>query len=123
MKPDIEKLREWLEKIRENTMQIIVEGKKDREALVKIGVDGERIIYLGMPPYRLAEELSGKTKKVIILTDLDEEGKKIYGDVKRNLNRLGVQVDTYFREGLFRYSELSHIEGAYRHFRNLGLVD
>ena len=122
-KEDIEELKKWLVKIRESQDYIVVEGKNDKIALVRLGVNPNLVVVFGMPPYELAEDLSRLTKKAIVLVDLDKEGKKIFANLRENLVRNGVQVDRYFRQGLFKFSELSHIEGAYTYFRNLGLVD
>ncbi len=120
---EVDKLKEWIKRLRSNKEHIIVEGYNDKKALVALGVKPDLIVVFGMPPYKLAEELAKVTKRVVLLVDLDKEGKKIYANLKENFVRNGVQVDTYFREALFRYSELSHIEGAQTYFRNLGLVD
>ncbi|MFC1723762.1 toprim domain-containing protein [Nanoarchaeota archaeon] len=123
MASDKEKMQEWLERLRKNQEYIIVEGSNDKKALVALGINPNLIIIFGTAPYKLAEDLSKITKKVVLLVDLDKEGKKIYANLKENLNRVGVQVDHYFRRMLFKYSELSHIEGAFTYFRNLGLVE
>ncbi len=121
---DKKKLQAWIERIRKTEEYVIVEGKNDKESLIRLGLEKERVITFGMPAYKLAELIAGKkAKKVIILTDLDKEGKKIYAKLKENLNRLGIQEDRYFRETLSKESRLSHIEGAYNYFRRLGLSE
>jgi len=120
---DKEKLKEWLERLRKNQEYIIVEGHNDKKALVKLGVNPNLIIIFSTAAYKLAEDLGRITHRAVILVDLDNEGKKIYATLKENLSRNGVQVDHYFRERLFKYSKLSHIEGAHTYFRNLGLIE
>jgi 5S rRNA maturation endonuclease (ribonuclease M5) len=109
-------LFDWLEKLKSSEKLIIVEGTKDKAALVKIGIDSERIFTINKPIFALAEGIAELSKQVIILTDLDEEGKKLYAELKRNLTRIGVEVDNYFREFLFRNTKLSHIEGIDTYF-------
>jgi len=116
-------MEEWLRRLRESQDYIVVEGINDKKALVALGVNPNLIVIFGMAPYKLAEDLGRITKRVVLLVDLDKEGKKIFSNLKENFERNGVQVDRYFREMLFKYSELSHIEGAFTYFRNLGLVD
>jgi 5S rRNA maturation endonuclease (ribonuclease M5) len=115
-------LLDWLDKLKSSEKLIIVEGTKDKAALVKLGVAEERIFTINKPIFALAEDLAEMSKKIIILTDLDEEGKKLYAELKRNLTRIGVEVDNYFREFLFRNSKLSHIEGIDTYFSKLSFV-
>lgn len=110
---------DWLEKLRASEKPIIVEGAKDRDALVSLGIPHHRIYPLNKAIFAFAEELAQHHKDAIILTDLDTEGKKLYANLKRNLARNGVLVDNFFREFLFRNSRLSHIEGIDTYFRNL----
>jgi 5S rRNA maturation endonuclease (ribonuclease M5) len=112
-------LLEWLEKLKSSPKHIIVEGKKDKAALINIGIPSDRITPLTKPLFAVAEDIAKHHKNAIILTDLDPEGKRLYMDLKRNLTRIGVQVDNKFREALFRLSKLSHIEGIDTYFKNL----
>ena len=106
----------WLEKLDASEKPIIVEGFKDRDALANLGIDRTRIFVLNKPIFAVAESIAMKTKKVIILTDLDEGGKRLYRKLKHDLTANGVEVDNYFREFLFRNSKLSHIEGIDTYF-------
>jgi 5S rRNA maturation endonuclease (ribonuclease M5) len=117
MKPYLE-LLDWLESLKASEKYIVVEGSKDKSALMKLGIDEERIVTLRRPAYAIAELLATKTKDVIILTDLDPEGKKHYMRLKTNLTRVGIRVDNKFREALFRQSKLSHIEGIDTYFKH-----
>ncbi len=114
-----QELLEWLKKLKTSEKLIIVEGIKDKAALKKIGIPESRIIILTKPIFAVAEDIASQTKQAIILTDLDAEGKKLYANLKRNLTRIGVQVDNRFREFLFKNSRLSHIEGIDTYFNNL----
>lgn len=104
-----EKLMEWAEKLAESGKIIIVEGKKDREALESLGI--ENIITLKKPLYCIVEEVAEKSKGAVILTDFDKKGKELYGRLKKDLSRNGVKVDSHFREFLQKSTRLSHIEG------------
>jgi 5S rRNA maturation endonuclease (ribonuclease M5) len=85
---------------------VIVEGKKDLEALKKFGF--KRIITLKSPLYAVVESVS--EKEVLILTDLDKKGKELYGKLYRDLTRRGVRINNCLRELLFK-NRISHIEG------------
>jgi len=90
---------------------VIVEGKNDAATLEKLGF--EKIIILKKGPnYKTVESID--EKKVIILTDLDAEGKKVYYELKKNFDQRGVFVDNTLRELLFK-TELRQIEGLTRY--------
>jgi 5S rRNA maturation endonuclease (ribonuclease M5) len=91
---------------KEKSTLVIVEGKKDAAALRAVG--SQRIITLNKPLYEVAESIS--EKRVILLTDLDQEGKKIYSKLKKELDRHGVVVDDTLRDLLFK-TDLRQIEG------------
>lgn len=118
-KNDRDAMLGWLEKLKASDKIIIVEGIKDVNALVRLGIPRDRIRRLNKAAFAVAEELAKEHKEAIILTDLDKEGKKLYASLKTNLTRNGVKVDSFFREFLFRNSDLSHIEGIDTYFRNL----
>ena len=114
-----QELEEWLKKLKRSEKIMIVEGPNDKLALNNIGIPATQVQVLNDAVFAVAEKIAKKSKQVIILTDLDTEGKKLYSNLKRDLNRVGVHVDTYFREFLFRNSDLSHIEGIDTFFKNL----
>lgn len=97
---------EQLNKLRNKV--IIVEGIKDKKALEKYGI--AKVIVLNKPIFQLCEALS-EIEEVVILTDLDKEGKKLYSKIKENLTRNGIKIDDSFREFLFKNTELTQIEG------------
>ena len=103
-------LEEWLAGLREEDAPIVVEGPKDFSALEGFGI--RNVVTLSREPlYKVVEGIAASSKRVIILTDLDKEGKRLYSKLKQGFDRAGVQVDTVYREWLFRETELSHIEG------------
>ena len=110
-------LREVIEEIyrvieRDKDMLVIVEGKKDKKALEEVGF--KRVISLNKPFYELVESIN--EKRVLVLTDLDKEGKQIYSRLKKDLNKRGVHVDDKLRNLLFK-TELRQIEGL-THYLN-----
>lgn len=91
---------------------VVVEGKKDKEALEKSGVSGKSIFVLSKKPlFAVAEELAKDYSEAMILTDLDAEGKKLYGKLNTLLQQLGVKVDDSVRNFLFKNTKLRQIEG------------
>jgi len=101
-------ITEFIEKIKDKTT--IVEGKKDKSALEKLGFTD--IVTLSRKPiYKLIEEVAEKTKEAVILTDLDKEGKKLFGKLNSGLQDHGVKVDNRFRQFLFKETKLRQMEG------------
>lgn len=99
----------WIEDLKGADGLIIVEGKKDVRALNAFGITG--VYELAKPLYAVCEEVAARARRAIILTDLDREGKKLYGALNSGLSRMGVQVDARFREFLLRETKLRQIEG------------
>jgi len=110
MKNNIEELNKEISRLKNSKKLIIVEGKKDRIALEKLGI--KNIIELSKKPlFQIIEDISHKNKECIVLTDLDKKGKQLYGKLNSGLSRLGVKVNNRFREFLQKNTRLSHIEG------------
>lgn len=106
----MEDLDEWVEKINDDCSLIIVEGIKDKKALENMGVENEIKTLSKKPIFSIIEDVS-INKKAIILTDLDKEGKKLYGKLKDGLSKHGVVIDNKFREFLFSETKIRQIEG------------
>ncbi len=69
---------------------ILVEGKKDEEALRSLGIAG-RIVKISQMRYSdIYDEL--REEDVVILTDWDEEGERIKNELKRVLCKADVQI-------------------------------
>ena len=105
-----------LEKLKLSGKPIIVEGKKDKEALKKLGIT--KTFTIKEPLFKLCETISKKYNEVIILTDLDKEGKRLYSKLKENLERNGVKIDNSFRHFLFKETKLTQIEGLVTYIEN-----
>lgn len=101
-----------LQKLSKSSAAVIVEGRKDKSALENLGVGGSRIILLNKKPlFAVAEAVAEDYGEVAILTDLDAEGKKLYGLLNSLLQQLGVKVDNSLRNFLFKKTKLRQIEG------------
>ncbi|MBI3035915.1 toprim domain-containing protein [Candidatus Woesearchaeota archaeon] len=100
----------FINQLKDSNILVIVEGKKDKIALNKLGVTN--IIELNKKPlFHIVEEIADSNKECIILTDLDKEGKQLYSKLNSNLQKNGVRVDNKFRNFLFRHTKLRQIEG------------
>lgn len=104
-----------VQEIIDKGMLVIVEGKKDKKALEELGV--KRILVLDVR-YKTVEKVMNE-KEVVLLVDLDEEGKKIYHELKRELMRFGVNVDDRLRKFLFKNTKVRQIEGLARYLERI----
>ena len=107
----LRELEEWLDAFKKTDKAIVVEGRKDREALRQLGVKTEVIELNNRALYKVIESIADNHKRVIILTDLDRQGKRLYSILKSGLLERGVEVDNIFREFLFKKTRLRQIEG------------
>jgi len=118
MNKNLQELNEQISKLKNSDKLIIVEGKKDRIALEKLGI--KNITELSKKPlFQIMEDISDKNKECIILTDFDKKGKQLYGKLNSGLSRLGVKVNNRFREFLQKNTHLSHIEGLHTYIMKI----
>lgn len=123
MKHDSDKRRENILNNIEKSKDflIVVEGKKDKAAMQKLGFSKIFVINeTGKSLYEKIEEIErlaeGNTKgnkrknRVCILTDFDKKGKQLYLLIKRELGKKRVRLDNSLRV-CFLKSNVSHIEG------------
>lgn len=105
-------LKKQIEKFRDYVM--IVEGKKDTNALRLLGFEKVYMIHLpGIPLRERAEHIMlqlTKKEKICLLTDFDKKGKQLYHKLKPIFQELGANLDSTFR-GLLIKVNISHIEG------------
>jgi len=86
-----EELIKFLDKIKNEN--IIVEGKRDKKVLYSFGFKNVTTINHGL--YELAEKF--KNKQVIVLTDYDNEGRKIASKLYLFLQSVNCKVDNESR--------------------------
>ena len=109
-------LDEWINELQQTDQLILVEGEKDKAALNALSITNVLTVSK-TPIHKIIEEVVKRNKRVVILTDLDREGKKYYATLRHQLQKQGVKIDTTFREFLFKETTLSHIEGLTRYRR------
>lgn len=95
------------------TSPIIVEGKKDRNALQKLGLTGSIIIYnkgSSLPDF--CDWIVANYDQVIILTDWDRKGGTLCRRMRELLKgRVDYNID--FRQRLGKYAMVKTVEGLY----------
>jgi len=111
-----EKILEKLDKIRDSNKLVLVEGEKDKKALKKFDIINVKT--LKGPIFKFVEEVSCINEEVIILMDLDKEGKKLYSQMRKGFEMKGVKMDDEFREFLFKETKLRQIEGLDTYLKN-----
>ena len=101
-----------LDEIRQRDVVCLVEGKKDREALLSFNI--EKIVAINSrPKHEVIEDIitSYGNFEVAILTDLDHEGRKIYKRFNSGLQEHGVKIYKAFRDFSDQRTHLHQIEG------------
>ncbi len=95
---------------------IIVEGRKDVESLVGLGLHGTILpINNGIPLLDFCETITADHPRVILLLDWDRKGEGLMVRLRRTLAHLGAQVDTRHRDAIRRWvnAQLKDIESLY----------
>jgi 5S rRNA maturation endonuclease (ribonuclease M5) len=110
-------LEDWCDRLKGSGKTIIVEGPKDRTSLRSLGVLNKILVLNKKPLYAVVEE-AANSSDVVILTDLDREGKRLFGRLNSDLQRFGVRVDNSFRLFLFKHTKLRQIEGIKTYMQN-----
>ena len=86
---------------------VLVEGPNDVKALEKLGFTNVR--QMNGPLYKIVEDLE-EYEELIILTDLDSHGKKLYKHFYTEFTKRGVRINNRLRLLLFE-SPVKEIEG------------
>ncbi|HWG91557.1 MAG TPA: DNA primase [Candidatus Thermoplasmatota archaeon] len=112
---------------------ILVEGRRDIEALAALGCRGNLVpINQGEPLFKVCEAVAELGQPVIVLTDWDRRGTILHGQVTAALQACGVPVDTAFRDRIRNLVEgdLKDVEALGRYvarglerFRQVSLED
>ncbi len=110
---------ETLDELRELSLRVpvIVEGKKDGEALRKLGVRGTLIrMHSGPSVFHLCEALAQEYNEAIILTDWDRRGGQLSRLLREGLAANDVRTNTEIRARLARLckKEIKDVEGLKR---------
>lgn len=118
-----ERLREVIEELYEinKTIPIIVEGKKDANALRMLGLIGEIItVHRGRSLYDLCTDIAMKFHRVIILSDWDKKGENINKALSMHLRGHHEEFSS-FREliKILCQKEINDIEGIPKLMRRL----
>ncbi|MEM3700117.1 MAG: toprim domain-containing protein [Candidatus Bathyarchaeia archaeon] len=122
-----EKILQILERLAEENQKgtpIIVEGKKDIEALKALNVEG-KIISAKTGGKNLLDTISElektRTQKVILLLDFDRRGKELTENLAKHLEKMKMDVNLRFWRELIGLvgKELKDVEGLATYIETL----
>lgn len=100
-----ELIGEFLDSIQQ---PVLVEGRKDRRALESLGVQDVVELNRGLSILETLEALQGQS--VVLLTDLDREGKALRRRLLKLMSMYGIRENPRPREILAKM-RVSHVEG------------
>jgi 5S rRNA maturation endonuclease (ribonuclease M5) len=127
LKEKEEKIQQVLADLREEASlktPILVEGKKDVEALRTLGVEGNIITvktggksFLGV----VSELEKAKVSEVVLLLDFDRRGKQGTNRLRHGLEHAGVKVNLKFWTALLKLAgkDVQCVEGLEAYLENL----
>jgi 5S rRNA maturation endonuclease (ribonuclease M5) len=104
-------LKRVLKELEESGKPMLVEGKRDRAALERIGVKN-RIFLINLAPDELCERISKVADEAVILTDFDEAGEKLCRRIEEALHSYNVLPNTEVRRklryllGVYNFEEI-----------------
>ena len=103
--------------VRARDKRVIVEGVRDEASLRKLGFSN--VSRLSGPLFKVVEQINDK--EVVLLTDLDMEGRFLFSKLSSDLTARGVRIDNSLRQLLFR-TELRQIEGLASFLQKRGFI-
>lgn len=92
-------LRRVLNELAESDAVVLVEGKRDKNALERIGIRN-RIMVINMSPDEVSERVSRVADKAVVLTDFDDAGEELRCRVEEALRSYNVSPNTEVRKRL-----------------------
>ena len=111
----------------EQGMPILIEGKKDEEALRELGINGNfiKVSGSGLKLFEIAEMAAQSSSKVIILTDFDKKGNELAKRLSSDIQSLGSHPDLTIRRKIMGITRkyIKDIESLPRHMHQLELEE
>jgi len=100
---------------RDNDLLILVEGKNDILALRLLGFEGPIKPIKGKRLPDLIDEILLEYSRVLILSDWDVEGERLYKKIKFLLESYGIKVEDRYRKEIksFAKKDVKDVEGLY----------
>lgn len=108
-------------------MPILIEGKKDEQALKNLGINGNfiKVSGSGLKLFEIAEIAAKSSSKVIILTDFDKKGNELAKRLAEDIQSLGSYPNLVIRRKIMGITRkfIKDIESLPRHMKQLELEE
>ncbi len=112
----VERLRSFIEMLNEeyqNGSVIVVEGKRDAEALAKVGFNGNPAVFhhfKGIADF--LDSYESERKKMILLLDMDRTGKYLTSRIVSQLQSRRHKVSLFYKNALAKITKgkVRHVE-------------
>ncbi len=110
--PEYEWLIEEIEDLKElsELAPIIVEGKRDEEALRGLDIEAEFLWISSTPFHEFCDVIVKSYPEVILFTDMDNAGNMLARRVKNHLVQRGVRVHDKFRPSIMSKLDTHQVE-------------
>ncbi|MCK9566337.1 MAG: topoisomerase [Methanothrix sp.] len=117
---DLEALEELIASLLDASCQgavIIVEGRRDLQALRALGLPGPVIMASRRSALDLAEDAARSFPQIILLTDWDDKGDEMCKTIERHLRSVGSRPDSEIRSRLKKLvkKEIKDVESLSRY--------
>jgi 5S rRNA maturation endonuclease (ribonuclease M5) len=117
---DLQKLEDLIASLLEASGQgaaVIVEGRRDEQALRALGLSGPVIMASRISALDLAEHAARSFSQIILLTDWDGKGDEMCRMIERHLRSLGCRPDADLRSRLKKLvkKEIKDVESLSRY--------
>jgi len=102
LKEKVEQIQQILQELAEEAncgKPILVEGKRDAEALKTLGIDGKVIFAKKGLKTRLdiiSEIEKFRSSEIILMLDFDREGRELTEQLKIHIEKAGIKVNTHY---------------------------
>ncbi|MEN6379360.1 MAG: hypothetical protein ABFD15_07265 [Methanofastidiosum sp.] len=120
---DVENTIDILNRLKDEEGVIIVEGQKDIESLVNLGIKNKIIIVSQNNIFSVIDSIS--EKDVIVLTDFDKKGTYLFKQYVKELQSSGKKVITIYYRDLKMYLKkyITGIEQIYPFLERRGVIE
>jgi len=120
---DVENTIDILNRLKDEEGVIIVEGQKDIESLVNLGIKNKIIAVSQNNIFSVIDSIS--EKDVIVLTDFDKKGTYLFKQYVKELQSSGKKVITIYYRDLKMYLKkyITGIEQIYPFLERRGVIE
>ncbi len=99
---ELDKFKNWLNNLKKASQKeiVLVDCKSDKDELESFAV--ENVVLLDKEnPYKTLDHIAGSGKKCILLTDLNQKGRKLTQQLEAEFEDRGIKFNPGFRKLLF----------------------